>query len=489
LAEAAPGKNQLVEPALAHLHDPVAAPYRPAEAPDEAVGEDGRVRAHYRGLIEALQGVDLDALARDVGDAAARAGMVFCTPDGDDAFRLDPVPRLIERAEWDRLAAGLGQRVRALNAFLADAYGERRMVDAGRIPARVIDEAVRFEPDACDVPAPGGILIGVAGLDVVRTAGGELQVLEDNLRTPSGCTYAEGAREAVDEVLPLEPPPRLLDPPLHELLGDTLRACAPDGGGDPSIVLLSDGPENSAWWEHRRLAAALGIPIVTGAELEPRDGGLVARPEPDGRAVPVDVVYRRTDEDRLRDDRGEPTWVADLLLEPCRRGRVACVNAFGTGIADDKLVHAYVEEMIRFYLGEEPLVRSVPTYDPGEPSVREAILERVDELVVKPRDGYGGEGVVVCAHAHEHDRRAAAELIRTEPEHHVAQETVMFSTHPTVAEGALAPRHVDLRPFAYAGRDEVRVLPGGLTRVAFDEGTLVVNSSQNGGGKATWVLA
>lgn len=465
------------------------APYSPGEALDEAIAPDGRVRDHYRDLLAALADADLDALVRGVAEAAAREGIVFRTPHGDDAFRLDPVPRLIERAEWDRLAEGLAQRVRALNAFLADAYGDRRIFEAGRVPARVIEEAERFEPDACDVPVPGGIYVGVAGLDVVRTAAGELQVLEDNLRTPSGSVYAQGACEAVDEVLRYEPPPRLLDPPLHQLLGDTLRACAPEGCEEPQAVLLSDGPANSAWWEHRRLAAALDIPLVTGRELEMLKGRLVARVEPDGRAVPVDVVYRRTDEDRLRDDRGEPTWVAELLLEPCRRGRVACVNAFGTGIADDKLVHAYVEEMVRFYLGEEPIVSSVATYDPGEPSVREAILERVDELVVKPRDGYGGEGVVVCAHAHKEDRRRAAELIRREPEHHVAQETVMFSTHPTVAAGALAPRHVDLRPFAFAGRDGARVLPGGLTRVAFDPGTLVVNSSQNGGGKATWVLA
>ena len=476
-----------MERALAHPPDRVAATYGPSDAPDEAVAPDGSVRPHYRELIDALGGVDLDALALEVAEAGARAGMVFRNPEGDDAFRLDPVPRLIERDEWDRLAGGLAQRVLALNAFLADAYGKRRIVEAGRIPARVIEEAAGFEPDACEVPVPEGILVGVAGLDVVRTEAGELQVLEDNLRTPSGTVYAEGAREAMDEVLPFEPPPRLLDPPLHELLGETLRSCAPDGGGDPSIVLLSDGPENSAWWEHRRLAAGLGIPVVTGADLEQRGGGLVARL--DGRPAPVDVVYRRTDEDRLRDERGEPTWIAELLLEPCRRGRIACVNAFGTGIADDKLVHAYVEEMIRFYLDEEPLVRSVPTYDLGEPSVREAILERVDELVVKPRDGYGGEGVIVCAHAHDDDRRAAAELIRTQPEHHVAQEMVVFSTHPTVADGALAPSHVDLRPFAFAARDGVRVLPGGLTRVAFDAGTLVVNSSQNGGGKATWVLA
>jgi uncharacterized circularly permuted ATP-grasp superfamily protein len=383
----------------------------------------------------------------------------------------------------------VGQRVRALNAFLADAYGERRIVEAGRVPRRVIEGAVFFESDACDVQVPGGVYIGVAGLDVVRTAAGELRVLEDNVRTPSGSAYSEGARGIVDDAFPGELPERIDQPGLGELLGETLRACAPDGSDDPVIVLLSDGPSNSAWWEHRQLARAIGVPIVAAGDLETRAGRLAARLDPDGRPVPVDVVYRRTDEDRLRDERGEPTWLAELLLEPCRRGEVACVNAFGTGIADDKLVHAYVEEMVRFYLGEEPQIRSVRTHDPGEPSVREAILERMDDLVVKPRDGSGGDGVVVCTHAREADVQRATEMIRTQPEHHVAQETVVFSTHPTVVDGALAPRHVDLRPFVFATPEGARALPGGLTRVAFDEGALVVNSTQNGGGKATWVLA
>jgi uncharacterized circularly permuted ATP-grasp superfamily protein len=479
------GENHQVKHSLA---DPPSRE-RAAYAVDEAFTPDGRVRPAYGEILGALAETDLDALARAVADAAAREGMVFGTDAGDDKFHVDPVPRVIERGDWDPLARGIGQRVRALNAFLADAYGERRIVDAGRIPARVIDGAARFEPDACDLPVPRGIYIGVAGLDVVRTAAGELQVLEDNLRTPSGSAYADGVRKIVDDAFPGDPPRQLVAPRLDELLGETLRACAPDGRGDPSIVLLSDGPANSAWWEHRQLARALGVPVVTGADLEIRRGRPVARLDPDGRAVPVDVVYRRTDEDRLRDERGEPTWVAELLLEPCRRGRVACVNAFGTGIADDKLVHAYVEEMVRFYLGEEPQIPSVPTHDPGEPSVRAAILGRMDDLVVKPRDGSGGEGVVVCAHAGAEDRRRAAEAIRARPEHFVAQETVVFSTHPTVVDGALAPRHVDLRPFGFATGAGTRALPGGLTRVALDDGALVVNSSQNGGGKATWVLA
>jgi uncharacterized circularly permuted ATP-grasp superfamily protein len=456
---------------------------------DEAFTPAGDVRPAYRDVLAALGRVDLDELARSVADAAEREGMVFRSQVGDERFRLDPVPRIFERAEWDALAAGVGQRVRALNAFLADAYGERRIVEAGRVPRRVIEGAVFFESDACDVQVPGGVYIGVAGLDVVRTASGELRVLEDNVRTPSGSAYSEGARGIVDDAFPGELPERIDQPGLGELLGETLRACAPDGSDDPVIVLLSDGPSNSAWWEHRQLARAIGVPIVAAGDLETRAGRLAARLDPDGRPVPVDVVYRRTDEDRLRDERGEPTWLAELLLEPCRRGEVACVNAFGTGIADDKLVHAYVEEMVRFYLGEEPQIRSVRTHDPGEPSVREAILERMDDLVVKPRDGSGGDGVVVCTHAREADVQRATEMIRTQPEHHVAQETVVFSTHPTVVDGALAPRHVDLRPFVFATPEGARALPGGLTRVAFDEGALVVNSTQNGGGKATWVLA
>ena len=479
------GHNVEVAEAVAQAE----AAYVPGDAADEAFAPDGAVRPLYRDLIAALGRADLRELAAQAGAASARAGMAFRTPVGEDAFIVDPVPRLIELEEWERLSRGISQRVCALNAFVADAYGDRRIVAAGRIPARVIDGAVRFEPDACAIPVPSGLYIGVAGLDVVRAASGELQVLEDNLRTPSGAAYAAGAAAVVDEVLPFEVPTRLREPALAELLSDTLRACAPDGVDEPRAVLLSDGPANSAWWEHQHLAAALGIPVVTGRDVEVRDGRLMARVVERGAMQPVDVVYRRTDEDRLRDDQGRPTWVAELLLDPLREGRVACVNAFGTGIADDKLVHAYVEEMIRFYLGEEPVIRSVLTYDPGEPSVRGAILERMDELVVKPRDGYGGEGVIVCAHARDDDRRVAAELIRTDPEHYVAQETVMFSTHPTVSDGELAPRHVDLRPFAFALPGTARTLPGGLTRVALDAGALVVNSSQNGGGKATWVLA
>jgi carboxylate-amine ligase len=251
--------------------------------------------------------------------------------------------------------------------------------------------------------------------------------------------------------------------------------------------MLSDGPENSAWWEHRVIASRLGVPVVTLADLEHRNGALHARVR--DRLRPVDVIYRRTDMDRLRDGAGRPTAVAEALLEPCRTGRLACVNAFGSGVGDDKLVHAYVEEMIRFYLGEEPVIPSVPTYDLCEPERLAECVDRLDELVVKPRTGHGGRGVVIGPRASSEDLDRLRSTLRDEPGAYVAQELVPLSRHPTVRHGALVPRHVDLRPFILSAGERTSVVPGGLTRVAFEPGELVVNSSQNGGGKATWVLA
>jgi carboxylate-amine ligase len=251
-------------------------------------------------------------------------------------------------------------------------------------------------------------------------------------------------------------------------------------------VLLSDGPSNSAWWEHETIARRLGVPIVTLADLEPRGNRLEARL--DGRRRPVDVVYRRTDQDRLRDEDGRPTAVADALLGPIRAGRLGCVNPFGSGVADDKLVHGYVEEMVRFYLGEEPLLGSVPTYDLGEPADRAACLHRLDELVVKPRTGHGGHGVVIGPRAGRQELERLGRALDEAPQRYVAQETVLLSRHPTVCGAAVAPRHVDLRPFVLTTRERSAAVPGGLTRVAFTADSLVVNSAQAGGGKATWVL-
>ncbi len=265
-----------------------------------------------------------------------------------------------------------------------------------------------------------------------------------------------------------------------------LRKAAPEGVSDPAIVVLSDGPGNSAWYEHERIARMLDVPVVALADLSVRDGRLEARAA--GTRMRVDVLYRRTDEDRLTDASGELTEVGAKLCEPIENGLLSCVNAFGTGVADDKLVHAYVESIVRFYLQEEPLLPSVTTYDPDTPEQLEEVLERIGELVIKPRSGHGGHGVVVAPHAEDEDVRAVAEAVDADPASFIAQETVMISTHPTVIGDRLEPRHVDLRPFVFLAGDEELVMAGGLTRVALDRGALVVNSSQRGGGKDTWVM-
>jgi uncharacterized circularly permuted ATP-grasp superfamily protein len=454
---------------------------------DEAFEDDGIPRAHYEALIGELEHTDLHALELAVSGDMHSRGVAFKSAQGDTRFRADPVPRLIPADEWDALAAGLTQRVRALNAFLADAYGERRIVAAGIVPERVIDGADGRDPWMEHVHVPHGAYAGMAGLDVVRGADGRYLVLEDNLRTPSGLSYMEATRDVLEERLhesALEPKRSIAD--LFEILGAGLRAAAPEGVDDPSIVVLSDGPSNSAWFEHETIARRLDVPIVSLADIEPRAGRLYARVGTQLR--PVDVVYRRTDEDRLADEHGRSTPLADALLDALRGGTVACFNAFGTGLGDDKLVHAYVEEMVRFYLGEEPLVASVPTYDLGDPADRMTALARLDELVVKPRTGFGGHGVVIVPHATREDRELIERAIRREPHRYIAQETIALSRHPTICGHRLEPRHVDLRPFVVTSGNDVHVIPGGLTRVAFDAGALVVNSSQNGGGKDTWVL-
>ncbi len=458
--------------------------YRPTSAWDEGFHADGTPRAHYSALLDELAATDLPALRDAV--ASEMRDVAFGENEHTTPFRLDPVPRLIEADEWDLLARGLAQRVRALGAFLADAYGDRAMVTAGRIPERVIESADRFEPSMRGALAP---MTGcVAGLDLVRGCDGILQVLEDNMRTPSGIAYMAAGRAALDSRLPWSPPAGRGDPDeAFDMLGAALRASAPDGGGDPSIALLSDGPGNSAWWEHRVIAGRLGVPIVSPSDLLVRGGRLYARVDDDG-ARELQVVYRRTDEDRLHDEKGEATWLGEALMGPCGEGALSVVNPLGAGLADDKLVHAYVEEMVRFYLGEEPLVPSVLTFDLGDEEVLKEVLPRLGELVVKPRTGHGGAGVVVCPHASGEDREAVARRVQAEPDAWVAQEMVMLSTHPTVCEGRLEPRHVDLRPYVIGADDAAAAVPGALTRVAFGAGALVVNSSRNGGGKDTWVL-
>jgi uncharacterized circularly permuted ATP-grasp superfamily protein len=396
--------------------------------------------------------------------AAARAAMESVTfgDEDDPRFHLDPIPRVITAGEWAELEPGLAQRVRALDAWCADVYGERRIVRDGVVPARVIETIDTLEPRLRGLTLP--LWVGIAGLDVVRAPDGRFLVLEDNLRTPSGMAYAVAARATSDRLLGADAVP--LDG-LRGMLEATFAAVAP-GDARPRGVVLTDGPDNPAFWEHEQLAELLGIPV-----LRPDEVDLAA----------FDVVYRRTNGSRL------DSPVGQLLERPWREGRIGLVSAFGVGVGDDKLAHAYVEDMVRYYLGEEPRLRSVRTFDLGRPEVLEEALDRIEELVIKPRAGYGGEGVVICPHAEPEDVARVREEVRARPEDHIAQELIELSEHPTVVDGALAPRHVDLRPFVFLGPEgAASVLPGGLTRVALDEGALVVNSSQNGGAKDTWVL-
>jgi uncharacterized circularly permuted ATP-grasp superfamily protein len=475
---------------MASLHaDDLLAGYPVSEGVfDEAFSSSGEARAHARPGLEAIARADAAELPGRVSRSLKRAGVRFSSVEGDLEFYVDPVPRVISASDWEPVKRGLAQRVRALNAFVADVYGDQRIVAEGVIPPSVIRSADYYEPALRGLKPPGGIWIGVAGLDIVRDRDGEWLVLEDNVRTPSGFAYLHATRRALLEHIDVPPgaTPRPLDGEI-DLLADTLRAVAPEsarGHRAPLAAVLTDGEHNSAYWEHAWLSRQLGIPLVTPDELEIRAGELWLRARGLREPRRIDVIYRRTNADRLNSDTGR------LLIEPARRGVLGLVNQYGTGVADDKLTHAYVEQMIRFYVGEEPVLRSVPTYDLARPEQLEEALDVFDELVLKPRAGHGGVGVLIAPRASADEIAATREAVIADPGAWIAQRMVMLSTHPTVVEGGrLAPRHIDLRPFVFLGEGATpRVLPGGLTRVARSEGALVVNSSQNGGAKDTWVL-
>jgi uncharacterized circularly permuted ATP-grasp superfamily protein len=444
---------------------------------DEAHEESGEPRPHYRAALEALRDRDLAELGRALRERVLEREVRYGST-GPDAFVVDAVPRLFTPEEWDVLDRGLAQRVAALDAFLRDAYGERRIVEAGVIPARVIEDGAFYEPDMQGVDVP--VWCGFAGLDVVRGADGAFLVLEDNVRMPTGIGFAPLAWEAVEDLLDGALPdrtPRAGESDARFL--DILRAVAPDG--DPSIVVLGDGFENDAQWEISDVAFRLGVPMVTLDDVRQRNGRVVARV--DGKERPVDVIYRRSNYHLLRDEDGSPSALAEKLLEPMRRGTVAVVNPPGIGIGDDKLTHVYVEAMIRFYLEEEPVLAPARSYDLGDEEQRAEVIDRLGELVVKVRDRVGGEGVLFGEEAEE-----AREQIEASPGDYIAQERVELSQHPTLIDGELVPRRIDLRPLI-AHDGEGAVVLGGLSRVALGEGAKVVNMAQGGGVKATWSVA
>jgi uncharacterized circularly permuted ATP-grasp superfamily protein len=437
---------------------------------DEAYDERGAPRPHYAEVFSSLE--DVGALKEEVERRLGARGVTF----GDDTEALDPVPRILTEPEWSELQAGIDQRLRALEALVADVYdGDGRVFEAGVLDRSEVESSPHWEPMMRGASPRRWITF--AGLDVIRCEDGRFRVIEEQLRMPSGIAYAVAARETIREVLAVEPPQHDLSVVFGEL-ALALRDAAPAGVDEPRMVILSEGPSAAPYWEHEQLARELGATLVTLADLEHRDGRLVAWI--DGRARGVDVVYLRTDEDRFREDDGSLTAVGEALLELAAARRLGVVNAPGCGIADDKLVHGRVDELIGLYLGEEALLPSVESRLVGPD-------DELGDLVVKPRGEMGGEGVVIWRDADESTRDRVRERIAAEPGGWIGQRLVCLSTHPTVVDGRLEPRHIDLRPYAVVSDDGLRVLPVATSRVALERGSMIVNSSRGGGAKDTWL--
>ena len=458
--------------------------------------DDAGVRSPYRAVHDWLAKTSpqqLAKLSREAELLFRRLGITFAVyGEGGDPERLIPfdvVPRVIAASEWRMLSAGLAQRVRALNAFLGDVYGAREILRAGRIPERVVLENPSFRPEAVGIVPPGGVYTHVAGIDVVRVGPSDFYVLEDNCRTPSGVSYMLENREAMLRLMPELVTGHRIAPVSRypEELFETLRSVAPRGSSEPTLALLTPGSFNSAYYEHAFLADEMGIELVEAPDLHVDDGWVKMRTTRGPRRV--DVIYRRVDDDFLDPLVFRPDSVLGVpgLYAAYRAGRVALANAIGNGIADDKGIYPYVPEMIRFYLGEEPQLENVPTWRCAEPDALRYVLERLPELVVKETRGSGGYGMLIGPTATRAQLAEFAARLRERPGDYIAQPTLALSTCPTFVASGVAPRHVDLRPFVLMGR-EVRIVPGGLTRVALREGSLVVNSSQGGGTKDTWVL-
>ena len=423
-----------------------------------------------------------------------RIGITFAVyTEGGDPERLIPfdiIPRILDADEWDQLARGLTQRVRALNEFLRDVYHGREILRAGRIPERLILGNEGFRPEMQDFLPAEGVYTHVAGIDVVRTGPNDFYVLEDNCRTPSGVSYMIEDREAMMRLFPDLYAQHRIAPVSHypEELLDTLKSVAPRHcAGEPVICLLTPGAYNSAYYEHSFLADEMGVELVEGADLLVENDIVYMRTTEGLRRV--DVIYRRIDDDFLDPSVFRPESLVGTagLMNAYRAGNVTLANAIGTGISDDKAIYPYVPEMVRFYLGEEPLLKNVPTYCCAEAGDLAYVLDNLAELVVKETRGSGGYGMLVGPHASKAERAIFAAKLKAKPQDYIAQPTLALSTCPTFVESGIAPRHVDLRPFVLAGK-EIRIVPGALTRVALREGSLVVNSSQGGGTKDTWVL-
>ncbi|MBI3154023.1 MAG: circularly permuted type 2 ATP-grasp protein [Burkholderiales bacterium] len=471
---------------------------------DEMHMAGGAVRTHYRAYADWLAQQPPEVMRRQRQEAELvfrRVGITFAVygakdADGAGTERLIPfdlIPRIFPRDEWQRMKAGLRQRVNALNRFVHDVYHGQEILKAGIVPREQVLGNAQFRPEMAGVDVAGGVYSHIAGIDIVRAPQADgsavTYVLEDNLRVPSGVSYMLENRKMTMRLFPELFRLHRIAPVAHypDLLLETLREVAPPAADDPTVVVLTPGMYNSAYFEHAFLAQQMGVELVEGQDLFV-DGGFVYMRTTQGPQR-VDVIYRRIDDDFLDPlaFRRDSTLGCAGLLDAYRRGNVTLCNAIGTGIADDKSIYPYVPAMIEFYLGEKPILANVPTWQCRRPDELAHVLDHLGELVVKEVHGAGGYGMLVGPAATRAEIEAFRAALVANPGNYIAQPTLALSTCPTFVDAGIAPRHIDLRPFVLSGKS-VQMVPGGLTRVALKEGSLVVNSSQGGGTKDTWVL-
>ena len=467
-------------------------------------GDRGEVRQHYEAYARWLAAQDnsvMQARREEAEVIFRRVGITFAVygdkdEDGSGTERLIPfdlIPRIIPAHEWKSMEAGLVQRVNALNRFIHDIYHEQEILQAGVIPREQIEGNAQFRPEMVGVDVPNRIYSHISGIDIVRapdSAGrGEYYVLEDNLRVPSGVSYMLEDRKMMMRLFPDLFSQHRVAPVAHypDLLLETLRASSPATTAEPTVVVLTPGMYNSAYFEHAFLAQQMGVELVEGQDLFVKDKFVYMRTTRGPKRV--DVIYRRVDDDFLDPEVFRPTSTLGCagLMEAYKAGHVAICNAVGTGVADDKSIYPYVPDMIKFYLGEEPILKNVPTFMCRKPEDLQYTLANLKDLVVKEVHGAGGYGMLVGPAATKAEIEKFRAALLANPEGYIAQPTLSLSSCPTFVDSGVAPRHIDLRPFVLSGRT-VQMVPGGLTRVALKEGSLVVNSSQGGGTKDTWIL-
>ena len=468
----------------------------PSNIHNEMYGTEGLVRPQYAAYSAWLKDKSLEFIKQKQLEADTlfkRLGITFAVY-GDDggverSIPFDIVPRIIDHETWQKISDGACQRVRALNAFLKDIYHDQDIIKAGIIPAQQITGNKLFRPEMRGFNVPGDVYVHVAGIDIVKTDTKQFYVLEDNLRTPSGVSYMLENRRMMMRLFPelfARMPVAPIDHYTDRLL-DNLRAMAPAGISNPNVVVLTPGSYNSAYFEHAFLALQMGVELVEGQDLLVNNNTVYMRTTRGPKRV--DVIYRRLDDDFLDPLAFRPDSILGTpgLLAAYKAGKVTLANAIGTGVADDKSTYIYVPEMIRFYLGEEPILANVPTYRLDQKADLSYVLEHLAELVVKEVQGSGGYGMLVGPASTQQQILDFKDRILANPANYIAQPTLCLSACPTYCDSGIAPRHVDLRPYVLCGK-QVSVVPGGLTRVALREGSLVVNSSQGGGTKDTWIL-